>query len=44
MKTTDTNLPRVIDDCRELLKWLIPLLDTFPRARRFTLDERLESG
>jgi len=25
------------------LLWLIPLLDTFPRARRFTLGERLES-
>ncbi len=44
MQTTDTNLPQVIDDCHELLKWLIPLLDKFPRARRFTLGERLESG
>ena len=44
MQTTDTNLPRVIDDCHELLKWLIPLLDKFPRTRRFTLGERLESG
>ena len=44
MQTTDTNLPQVIDDCHELLKWLIPLLDKFPRSRRFTLDERLESG
>ena len=44
MQTTETNLPRVIDDCHELLKWLIPLLDKFPRNRRFTLGERLESG
>ena len=44
MQTIDTNLPRVIDDCHELLKWLIPLLDKFPRSRRFTLGERLESG
>ena len=44
MHTTDTTLPQVIDDCHELLKWLIPLLDKFPRARRFTLGERLESG
>lgn len=28
----------------ELLVWLIPQLDLFPRARRFTLGERLESG
>ena len=44
MQTTDTTLPQVIDDCHELLKWLIPLLDQFPRTRRFTLGERLESG
>lgn len=44
MQPTNANLPRVIDDCHELLKWLIPLLDKFPRARRFTLGERLESG
>ena len=36
---TDNTLPKVIDDCHELLKWLIPLLDQFPRARRFTLGE-----
>ena len=44
MQTPDPSLPQVIDDCHELLKWLIPLLDKFPRARRFTLGERLESG
>ena len=44
MQPTETALPRVIDDCHELLKWLIPLLDKFPRSRRFTLGERLESG
>ena len=37
MHPTDTTLPQVIDDCHELLKWLIPLLDQFPRTRRFTL-------
>ena len=44
MKTTETSLPRVIDDCHELLKWLIPLLDKFPRSRCFTPGERLASG
>ena len=44
MHKPDPTLPQVIDDCHELLKWLIPLLDKFPRARRFTLGERLESG
>ena len=36
MQTTDTTLPQVIDDCHELLKWLIPLLDQFPRTRRLS--------
>ena len=43
-RATDNTLPQVIDDCHELLKWLIPVLDKFPRSRRFTLGERLESG
>jgi len=37
-------LPKVVQDCHVLLIWLIPLLDNFPRNRRFTLGERLESG
>ncbi len=30
--------------CHDLLGWLIPHLDKFPRSRRFTLGERLEKG
>jgi hypothetical protein len=37
------NLPKAVQDCYELLLWLIPQLDKFPRLRRFTLGERLES-
>ena len=37
MPTPDSTLPRVIDDCHELLKWLIPLLDKFPHQHHFTL-------
>jgi len=37
-------LPKAVQDCHGLLIWLIPLLDNFPRNRRFTLGERLESG
>lgn len=33
-----------MQDCHNLLIWLIPLLDQFPRNRRFTLGERLEAG
>ncbi len=39
-----TNSLPAVQRCHELLAWLIPLLDTFPRNRRFTLGERLESG
>ncbi len=38
------SLPKVVQDCHNLMIWLIPLLDNFPRNRRFTLGERLESG
>ncbi len=36
--------PKAVQDCHELLAWLIPHLDKFPRNRRFTLGERIESG
>ena len=38
------SLPKAVQDCHNLLVWLIPHLDSFPRNRRFTLGERLESG
>lgn len=37
-------LPQAVQDCHECLKWFIPQLDKFPRNRRFTLGERIESG
>jgi hypothetical protein len=43
-KPASDTTPRAVQACHELLAWLIPLLDQFPRARRFTLGERLESG
>jgi hypothetical protein len=36
--------PKAVEDCHELLLWMIPHIDKFPRHRRFTLGERLESG
>ena len=36
--------PKAVQDCHDLLRWLLPHLDKFPRARRFTLGERLEAG
>jgi hypothetical protein len=38
-----TRLPKVVDNCHDLLVWMIPQLDKFPRHRRFTLGERVES-
>ena len=35
--------PQAVLSCHELLRWLVPHLDKFPRVRRFTLGERLES-
>ncbi len=37
-------VPQAVQSCHELLLWLIPQLDKFPRARRFTLGERIETG
>ena len=43
MKNQPT-VPRAVQVCHDLLGWLIPQLDNFPRQRRFTLGERLENG
>lgn len=37
------NTPQAVQAAHELLRWLIPQLDKFPRSRRFTLGERLEA-
>jgi hypothetical protein len=44
MKPMNNAVPKVVEDCDELLVWLIPKLDQFPRHRRFTLEERVETG
>ena len=44
IKNNTPKLPQVVQDCHKLLLWFIPQLDKFPRARRFTLGERLETG
>lgn len=35
--------PQAVESCHQILQWLIPQLDNFPRSRRFTLGERIES-
>jgi hypothetical protein len=44
MKENTPVMPKVVEDCHELLAWIIPQLDHFPRNRRFTLGERIETG
>ena len=36
------NVSQAVQSCYELLLWLIPQLDKFPRVRRYTLGERIE--
>ena len=40
----NATVPGAVQACHELLLWMIPHLDKFPRARRFTVGERIESG
>lgn len=35
---------RAVQHCHDVLKWLIPQLDRFPRSRRFSLGVRIETG
>jgi hypothetical protein len=35
--------PQAVQAAHEILLWMIPQLDKFPRVRRYTLGERLES-
>ena len=44
MKQNTNTMPKAVEDCHELLAWIIPKLDQFPRNRRFTLGERIETG
>ncbi len=37
-------VPQAVQSCHDCLLWLIPQVDKFPRQRRFTLGERIESG
>lgn len=34
--------PQAVKSCHELLQWIVPLLDQFPRVRRFSLGGRIE--
>ena len=36
--------PQAVVACHDLLAWIIPQIDKFPRVRRFTLGERIETA
>jgi DNA polymerase III alpha subunit len=38
------NTPQAVQSCHDLIRWLIPQLDKFPRNRRFTLGEKIEQS
>lgn len=40
---TSATVPQAVQLCHELLRWLMPHIDKFPRVRRFTLGERIET-
>ncbi len=42
-RTTAPQLPQAVESCHQMIRWLIPQIDRFPRQRRFTLGERLEN-
>ena len=44
MNTKPEKPVRAVQLCHELLRWVLPRLDHFPRSRRFTLGQRIETG
>ncbi len=42
-KQPPPSVPKAVQDCRELLLWVIPHLDKLPKNRRYTLGEKLET-
>lgn len=43
MSFTKNPIPQAVQECHDLIAWLIPQLDKFPRNRRFTLGDRIET-
>ena len=44
MSNNSIQTPQAVQSCHEMLLWLNPQLDKFPRNRRFTLGEKIEQG
>lgn len=39
-----TKTPQAIQLCHHLMLWMIPQVDNFPRARKFTLGQHIEQS
>lgn len=39
----NVKVPQAVQNCHQLIAWLIPVLDKMPRNRRFTLGEKIET-
>lgn len=44
MNSQNFKTPQAVQACHELILWIIPQLDKFPRARRFKLGSQIENG
>lgn len=42
-KKSQPSTPKAVQDCRDLLLWMLPHLDKLPKNRRYTLGEKLEN-
>ncbi len=38
------NSPKAVEDCHQLILWMVPAIERLPRHRRFTVGERIESS
>jgi hypothetical protein len=43
MTASKPSTPKAIEAWHRLMEWLLPLLDHYPRTRRFTLATRIEN-
>ena len=43
MAAPQPSTPETVQACHECIVRVIPLLDQFPKARRFTLGDRIEA-
>lgn len=44
MAEQQETVSKVVQDCHNMILWFIPKLDQFPRQRKFTLGQRIETA